>query len=191
MKLKGKLFSEELGIDLHNPKGRFQWFLASFLYGKRISTEIAAKTYAQFKKEKVLSPTAILRKGWDGLVGILDAGGYTRYDFSTADRLLAIARMLEEKYGGSVDEIHKSAKDSKDLEKRLKEFPGIGDVTVNIFLRELRTIWPKADPAPSKLALRIARKLKIKLPENRKSSKFVKMEAALVRLALEQKRRRK
>ena len=30
--------------------------------------------------------------------------------------------------------------------------PGIGPATVNIFLRELRDIWPKADPPLSSLA---------------------------------------
>jgi hypothetical protein len=35
-----------------------------------------------------LTPKQILKTGWDDLVKILDEGGYTRYDFKTADRLL-------------------------------------------------------------------------------------------------------
>ncbi|KAF5432411.1 hypothetical protein C5S39_03690, partial [Candidatus Methanophagaceae archaeon] len=39
------LYSEDLGIDLTNPSGRFKWFLASILFGARISDKIAANTY--------------------------------------------------------------------------------------------------------------------------------------------------
>lgn len=39
------LYSEELGIDLKEPSGRFKWFLAAILFGARISEKIAANTY--------------------------------------------------------------------------------------------------------------------------------------------------
>lgn len=184
-------YSEELGIDVGTPQGRFRWFLASILFGKRISVEIAEKTYREFARAGILSPKRILEAGWDRLVEILDKGGYVRYDFSTADRLLLVAEKLQKEYRGSVDEIHSRAKDSKDLEDRLKEFTGIGDVTANIFLRELRHIWKKADPAPSEGARMMARRLGIKLPANRKSYAFVRMEAGLIRLFIEQKRRKR
>jgi len=46
------------------------------------------QTYYEFEKRKVNTPDAIIDTGWDGLVGILDTGGYTRYDFKTATKLL-------------------------------------------------------------------------------------------------------
>ncbi|MEM7813368.1 MAG: hypothetical protein QW548_00520 [Candidatus Aenigmatarchaeota archaeon] len=184
-------YSEELGIDVMTPQGRFRWLLASVLFGKRISASIATRTYAQFSKAGITSPAKILEAGWDRLVEILDAGGYVRYDFSTADRLLAIAEKLIREYGGRVDEIHRKAADSRDLERRLKEFPGIGDVTANIFLRELRTAWKKADPEPSQLVRRTAARFGVKLPDNRHSVAFVRLEAGLTRLAMEIRRKRK
>jgi len=45
----------------------------------------------------VTSPDAILEAGWDRLVEVLDSGGYTIYDFSTATNLLGIAKNLKEK----------------------------------------------------------------------------------------------
>ena len=51
-------------------------------------------------------------------------------------------------YRGSLTKLHASAKDSQDLEKKLLNFFGIGPVTVNVFLRELRPVWRHADPAP-------------------------------------------
>lgn len=163
----GKLYSTELGIDLSKGEEKeiFKWFLASILYGHRIGENIATKTYHEFEKECILTPNAILNAGWDRLVELLDAGGYVRYDFSTATKLLNIMKELKEKYG-TLNNLHKIAKDSKDLEAKLQEFKGIGPVTTNIFLRELRGIWQKANPKLSKYVLRGAKKLKIRNPMN-------------------------
>ena len=42
------LYAEDLGIDLKEPPGRFKWFLASILFGARISEKIASNTYRNF-----------------------------------------------------------------------------------------------------------------------------------------------
>ncbi len=44
------------------------------------------------------------------------------------------------------------SRDPQDLMARLQEFKGVGPVTAAIFLRELRGIWPKADPPLGHLA---------------------------------------
>ena len=49
---------------------------------------------------------------------ILNDGGYVRYDFSTATRLLDIAKTLKEKYGGLI-EVYKAASDARDIERKL------------------------------------------------------------------------
>lgn len=77
-------------------------------------------------------------------------GGYTRYDFSTADRLLEVFGRLEKEYGGSLQRLYDSSRDGKDLERRLMGLgKGIGPVTVSIFLREMQEVWPKAAPQPT------------------------------------------
>lgn len=163
----GGRFSRELGIDLtgNDPAEIFKWFLAAKLFGARISTEIAVRTFREFERRGVVTPEHILATGWDGLVTILDAGGYVRYDFSTATRLLAIMEALTRSYGGNLNILHERARDSMDLERLLKGLgSGIGDVTVNIFLRELRTVWPKARPALSPLAQLAADHLGLVVP---------------------------
>ena len=171
-----KSYSEELGLDLRDPKDRFKWFLASILFAKRISAEIAKKTFRRFEDEGLTSPEKILEAGWDRLVEVLDSGGYVRYDFSTASNLLAIMEKLKEEYG-DLERLHQESRDPRDLEKRLMEFKGIGPVGVNIFLRELRGIWSKASPKPSKMAIETARLIGLKNVEP--------YESALVRLRLE------
>ncbi len=195
---KGK-FSRELGIDLSrtDPKNIFRWFLASKLFGARISSNTAAKTYREFERHGAVTPEAILATGWDGLVKILDDGGYARYDFSTATKLLEITNDLEKYYGGDLNRLHEKAADEKDLESRLRGLgKGIGDVTVNIFLRELRLVWKKARPGLSELVLHAAGDLGLIRPnadplktlenywkENKTSGKdFCDFEASLLKL---------
>jgi len=207
----GKKFSESLGITLlkKEPSEIFKWFLASILFGARISETIVINTYNEFKKECVLTPNDILKTGWDGLVGILDNGGYVRYDFKTATKLQKIMKDLKEKYDGDLNLLHLSALDSEDLEKKIKDLgKGIGEVTCNIFLRELRGIWVKTDPHPSPLVIEGARNLEL-LPsgiskknilleleriwkENKvKGKDFADFEAALLRLAKDFCRKKK
>ncbi len=153
-------FSAELGIDLSAKRSReiFKWFLASVLFGARISDTIVKKTFGEFASQEVVSPKAILDTGWDGLVTILDEGGYVRYDFKTATKLLDMCKALTENYHADLTNLHSSAVDPRDLEQRLKSLAkGIGDMTVNIFLREMRGVWKKADSLPSDLVVMAAK----------------------------------
>ena len=79
--------------------------------------------------------------------------------------------------------MHERAKDSTDLENRLLEFYGIGPITVNIFLRELRPFWEKADPKVLPIVKKRAKGFGMKLNDySRKSLMFVRIEAGLIRL---------
>ena len=203
LKILGGKFSTALGINLKNSGsgGIFKWFLASILFGARISEKIAVNTFKEFEKRKVLSPDAILKTGWEGLVELLDAGGYVRYDFKTASKLLEIVKDLKEKYDSSLNKLHQESKGTGDLEKNLQSLgKGIGEITTNIFLRELRDIWKKAEPYPSDLVILACRKsglipsgisskekilteLKSIWQENKiKGKDFADFEAALLRL---------
>jgi hypothetical protein len=163
-----------------------KWFLASILYSKPIRESAATETFRVFEERGVLTCTGILEMGWDGLVSLLDEGGYTRYDFSTAERLLTIFGNLERDYRGNFDMLYASASDSTDLERRIKRLgKGIGNTTVSVFLRDMRGIWPKANPAPTPLVLLGMKKLKIKdLPKFARLHRLntVRLETALLRL---------
>lgn len=160
-------FSRELGLNLgsRKPKDLFLWFLAAILYGARISGQIVTKTHAEFVRRGLTSPEIIVKTGWERLVEALDAGGYVRYDFKTATKLLEVMTHLIDQYGGDLEALHDAASDARDVETRLKALgKGIGDVTVQIFLRELRGIWPKARPALSPLAILAVRDLALCSP---------------------------
>jgi endonuclease III len=154
----GEPFSSKLGINLASVKSEevFKWFMASILFGARISESIATNTYRKFEEYGVMTPEKILETGWDGLVQILDEGGYVRYDFKTATKLLEVMKNLLTNYS-DLNTLHDKASNPRDLEQRLMKLgKGIGPVTVNIFLRELRGRWSKADPLPEKIVMLVA-----------------------------------
>jgi len=176
----GERYSEVLEIDLSDRSDGevFKWFLASLLFGAPITESAVIRTYNSFRAHSVLTPKRILRTGWDGLVKILDLGGYTRYDFKTADKLLIVSRNLSQKYNGSLTAINELSSDPHDLERRLKDLgKGIGEVTVSIFLRELRGIWKKADPYPTPITIAAAEQLAIVEKKSSRDSALQQMKA--------------
>ena len=189
---RSKLYSEELNIDLkrNSDKEFFKWFLASILFGARISETIAKNTYRTFEKYNLLEPKKILSAGWDFLVNpIMREGGYVRYDGKKSTQILRNCQTLIKEYKGSLKILHKEAKNSDDLEDKLIDFYGIGPVTANIFLRELRPFWRKSNPEPLPIVKKVAGVYKIDLNKyNRKSLTFVRIEAGLIRLGREIKR---
>ncbi|WP_309492586.1 hypothetical protein [Candidatus Hecatella orcuttiae] len=143
----GKTYAEELGINLKAAEESevFKWFLASVLFGAPIAETSAKKTFRQFERSHLTAPEKILKAGWNRLVALLDEGGYTRYDFKTATKLLEAAENLKKNYGGSLNRLHDKAADSRDLAVKLQGLAkGIGPTTVNIFLREMMSLWKKA-----------------------------------------------
>lgn len=175
-------YSEELGLDLTRSEDRFKWFIASILFAKRISADIAMRTYLRFEEEELTTPDRILAAGWDKLVRVLDSGGYVRYAFSTATKLLRIMESLKARYM-DLEGLHRKSVNPEDLERRLQEFSGVGPVGVNIFLRELRGVWEKAKPKPSRMAVKVAQHIGLENVEP--------YESALVRVNLEYCKKRK
>jgi endonuclease III len=179
------LYSEELGIDLakRSDGTYFRWFLASLLFGARISETTAKNTYRSFIRHGLTSPGKILDAGWDFLVcPVMREGGYVRYDGRKSTQVLRDCEMLIADYRGSLIRLHDLARNTRDVEERLLAFYGVGPVTANIFLREMRPFWPKADPDPLPSVKRLARRLAIDLSQyRRKSLTFVRLEAGLIR----------
>jgi hypothetical protein len=156
----GGRYSTELGIEVDRDDGEIErWFVAATLFGTRISAAIAERTFL------VLDRAGIDRIGltagipWDDLVALLDEGGYARYDFRTATRLQELAAVVDHEYGGGVAEIGRRSPDGTDLRRALDALPGWGPVTVGLFLRELRGVWPGATPPLDRRAAEAARHL--------------------------------
>jgi hypothetical protein len=175
-------YSEELGLDLANASDWFPWLLSSSLFAKPIAATTAVRTASLLLHSGVRTPQEVQRTGWDELVRLLDKGGYVRYDFSTADRLLEIAREFMEP-----DLLQTLAKERSfpKVEERLTRVRGIGPKTVEIFLRELQGLW-KSSPSWSKEARQAAHRLGLDLSERAPApSRRRRVENGLVRLWIE------
>jgi hypothetical protein len=206
----GRLYSEILCIDVFDGESTeiFKWFLASLLFGAPIRDNTAIETYESFRQHSVLTPERILATGWKGLVRILDEGGYARYDEKTADKLLIVMKNLRKKYGGDLVCLCEKSLGARNLEGNLKALgKGIGDVTISIFLRELRDVWRKSDAKPTLLVVEAGenlgilknsvspdnalKQLKQFWSNNRVEGKsFVHFETALSRLGIEIRRKK-
>lgn len=206
---RGGRYSTSLGIDLGSGRSEevFKWFLAAILFGARISETLATRAFHEFLREGLSTPQHIVERGWNGLVAVLDRGGYVRYDFKTATKLLEVAGRLLDRYAGDLTALHAAAENPLDLEQRIRALgKGVGEVTVNIFLREMRGIWHKADPLPSDLVLAAARSchfipaemtdkrtalhglMSVWQREGKSAGDFSDFEAALLRVGLEERR---
>jgi endonuclease III len=141
--MASEISANELGIDTSQGEGElFKWFIASFLFGKRIQQDIAADAYRVIvDKHKRDTPRKLCNCSWQELVDMLGEGHYVRYDESTAERLLKLCEKLNSDYGGKLGNIRDQSESRKELEKRLAEFEGIGPKTVEIFMREAAKVW--------------------------------------------------
>ncbi len=138
----GGRFSREMGIDVDRGDREVErWLLAATLFGTRISAAIAVRTYRVMAQAGVRGPADVDGRSWDDLVDLLDRGGYVRYDYRTATRLQRLAAVLRD---GGVSALRRDR--VADTRSALDALPGWGPVTVALFLREMRGVWPGVDP---------------------------------------------
>lgn len=136
-----KIEAKDLDIDLASKQetAYFKWFLACLLFGKPIQQEIARRAYQELAQNGLTTPDAILQAGWDKLVEILDHSHYVRYDYSTATKLLDVAKGLKEKYG-TLTHLLQEAHSKDEVSSRLQDFKGVGPRTAEIFLRDMTPV---------------------------------------------------
>jgi endonuclease III len=143
----GGLVSRAFGIDVDAGDDEIErWFLATTLFGTRISATIVEQTFHELDQAGLVRVEQARHLLWEDLVDLLDMGGYVRYDFRTATRLQNLAERVHERYNGRVAAIAREANTYPALRDALDALPGWGPVTVGIFLRELRGVWSGADP---------------------------------------------
>jgi hypothetical protein len=156
----GGRYSTELGIDVDAGDAEVErWFLAATLFGTRIASSVAERTFRVLDEAGLTRIARARSIAWGDLVALLDAGGYTRYDFRTASRLHALAKAINERHGGKVADIGRTFTTYTGLRDTLDALPGWGPVTIGLFLRELRGVWLGANPPVAERAERAGQHL--------------------------------
>ena len=188
----GGRFSLELGIDLdRDPEDVERWALAATLLGNRISTAVAVRTYRVFARAGVRTIGDAGRRDREELISLLDEGGYVLYGEPMATRLLDLAEVVADRYDERLATLGEAVIDPRELEQALEDLPGWGPVTVGAFLRELRGVWPGADPPLDASAAIAARHVRLAAGSHVLSTlaaaahlDFRDLEAGLARLCL-------
>ncbi|MFL9710530.1 hypothetical protein [Methylobacillus sp. Pita1] len=138
--MTGKIGANDLGLDPKSGKESelFKWFLACYLFGHRISQEIAVNTWKVFMAHGIDSPSKISSNTWQQLVDLLGEGHYKRYDESTARNMLNMAALLQDKYQGKIGNLISASKNRSEIAERLQEIKGVGPKVAEIFLRDVK-----------------------------------------------------
>jgi hypothetical protein len=147
----GKPLSETFSIDLSKGDPAYaKWLLASILYSKPLPEEAALGAYETLEHRGQTDPVAIEEAGRDQIVRVLEKNGYTRYGATLASEIVDAFKDLLKRYDGKLSRLYDLSTDSKDLERRVKGLgKGLDPVAVSVFLRDMRAVWPKADPEPA------------------------------------------
>lgn len=156
----GGRYSAQLGIDVDAGEAEVErWFVAATLFGTRISARVAERAFGVLAAAGLARIWQLRHVPSADLIAMLDAGGYARYDVRTAARLLELCDVVDNRYGGQVGVIGRRFTAYPQLYAALDALPGWGPVTIRLFLRELRGVWPGADPPLDERAAAAARHL--------------------------------
>lgn len=143
----GGRHSAGLGLDVDAGDAEIErWFLAATLFGTRITAQMAERTFGVPASAGVswIGQARHIPQGTS--IAYLDEGGYARYDALTVARLQGLSEIIGERYDGRAAVIGQRHTTYPALRGDLDVLPGWGPVTIQLFLRELRGVWPGAQP---------------------------------------------
>jgi endonuclease III len=139
--MSDNITADDLGLKVEKKqKPLFKWFLASYLFGKRIQQNVARQTWEVFMAHGIDTPKKIAEQSWQQLVDLLGEGHYRRYDESTARNMIDMSRQLIHEYHGNLLNMYDDCDDDKDFVKRLQRLKGVGPKTAEIFMREAQPV---------------------------------------------------
>ena len=187
----GQTYAEEIGIKLRDaPAALFQLICASILMIARSRASVAVEACRALFAAGWRTPRAMAAASWEERTRTLNRAGYARYDERTSTMLADTSRLLLDEYGGDLRRLREDAgRDPARERELLKDFKGIGDVGVDIFFREVQTVWSELVPFADRRALEAAAGLGLPrdpraLSELATGRDFPRLVAALVRTRL-------
>ncbi|OPY26015.1 MAG: hypothetical protein A4E28_02729 [Methanocella sp. PtaU1.Bin125] len=151
VKKYGKPLSEMLSIDLSKGDSAYaKWLLAAILYSRPLPEEAALGSFETLEHRGQVSPAAIEEAGREQIMRVLEKNGYTRYGSTVAGEIVDAFGDLLKRYDGKLSRLYDMSEDSKDLERRVRSLgKGLDPVAAFVFLRDMRAVWPKANPEPA------------------------------------------
>jgi endonuclease III len=193
VKSYGATLAESLGVDLvrAGPSDLFRLLCAAMLTGAPIRHSVALQAARALAENGWTNPRALAssRKSQRGRV--LRKAGYARWNERAATMLGDSAKAIVERWRGDLRLLRLEADRDPQQERRLlKELPGVGDVVVDIFFRDLQLVWDELAPFADRRALEVAKSLKLPADSKRLARlvpkrDFPRLVAALVNVNLQ------
>jgi endonuclease III len=187
----GTTYAEEAGIRLKDkPMPMFQLLVLCMLASKPIDAAIAMQAARELFRAGLRTPQAVLDTERATMIRAFGRAHYVRYDESSATRMVDIAAMVRDEYGGDLRRLaDRSDRDVKAAARLLQRFKGIGATGADIYLREVQDIWTWVRPFFDERAVKAARDLGLpgdpgKLSELAPRGN-ARLAAALVRVSLD------
>lgn len=187
----GTTYAEDAGITLKDtPKPLFQLLVLCMLASKPIDADIAVRAARELFHAGLRTPDTVLDADRDTMIKAFGRASYARYDESSATRLIEMATLVQDKYGGDLRKLaDASGRDVTAASTLLQEFKGIGAAGADIFLREVQSVWHWVQPYFDDRARSTAEELG--LPSDARQlgelapRKTAELAAALVRASLD------
>jgi endonuclease III len=193
----GTTYAEEAGIRLKDkPMPMFQLLVLCMLASKPIDAAIAMQAARELFRAGLRTPQAVLDAERATMIRAFGRAHYVRYDESSATRMVDIAAMARDEYGGDLRRLaDRSERDVKAAARLLQRFKGIGATGADIYLREVQDIWTWVRPYFDDRAVKAARDLGLPGDPGRLSELAprgnARLAAALVRVSLDENLRDK
>jgi endonuclease III len=187
----GTTYAEEAGIRLKDkPMPMFQLLVLCMLASKPIDAAIAMQAARELFRAGLRTPQAVLDAERATMIRAFGRAHYVRYDESSATRMVDIAAMARDEYGGDLRRLaDRSDRDVKAAARLLQRFKGIGETGADIYLREVQDIWTWVKPYFDERAVKAARDLGLPDDPGKLSELALRgnarLAAALVRVSLD------
>lgn len=145
---EGRTYADEAGIRLANrPAPLYQLLVLTTLLSARVSANVGVAGSRELFKAGLRTPQAMAASSWHDRMHLLIQGSYARTGPRTAAQLGDEADLLQQRWGGDLRRLRDDADGDVDqLRANLTEFPGIGPVGADIFVREVQGQWPEFSP---------------------------------------------
>jgi endonuclease III len=188
----GQTYADEIGIRIekNTPAPLFQLLCSALLLGSRIRSQNAVEASRALFAAGLTTPRKMAQASWQERVDVLTSQGYKRYDESASRMLGDSANLVIDEYKGDLRRLREAAEYDREREKTLLQaFPGIGDVSADIFLREIQATWHEVFPYADARVRAAARRLGLTdspsaLASLTSHKDFPRLAAALIRIDL-------
>ena len=190
----GRTYAAEAGIAMADtPAPLYRLLVLSTLLSTRIASGLAVDATRELVKAGMGTPAHMRDARWRDRVDALGRAHYRRYDERTATALGDGAQLALDEYRGDLRGLRvRAEREPTHIRALLTDFPRLGPVGADIFLREAQQVWPELRPAFDGKVMEGARRLGLPTSTDELAGlvdddRVTTLAAGLVRVALDEK----